>query len=312
MNYLQKEKILILDFGSQYTQLIARRIRECKVYCEIRPYDEPLEQIKEFDPKGIVLSGSPSSVCDRDAPVISQEVLNLGVPVLGICYGMQLISFLLGGRVEASPLREYGKAQIQIMDHIDLFQGIDSMTQRVWMSHGDRIEVLPDSFSILAKSEHSPVAAFRDGSGKIFGVQFHPEVVHTPIGKQVLENFLLALCGCHPQWTMKAFIDTTIKEIRDRVRGDNVLCALSGGIDSSVTAVLLNMAVGRQLTCIFVENGLLQKGEKERVLKTFQGDIGMNLMCADGEDNFLHNLRGIEDPEVKRKAIGNTFIFLCE
>lgn len=309
---LYKEKVLILDFGSQYTQLIARRIRECKVFCEIRPYDEPFDRIKAFDPKGIVLSGSPSSVYDRDAPVISRDILHLGVPVLGICYGMQLISFLLGGRVEESPYREYGKAEIQIIDGTDLFQGIDTLPQQVWMSHGDRVEALAEEFSILAKSENSPVAAFRDRSRKIYGVQFHPEVVHTPIGKKILENFLFTICDCHPLWTMRAFIDITIEEIRNRVKGADVLCALSGGIDSSVTAALLNRAVGKQLTCIFVDNGLLPKGEKERVLKSFQGDMETDLLCVDGEEDFLRALQGIEDPEAKRKIVGNQFIFLFE
>lgn len=310
------EKVLILDFGSQYTMLIARRIRELKVYCEIHPYNVGTEFVREFRPNGIVLSGGPASVYGEDAPRIPREILALGVPVLGICYGMQLIADLLGGKVAKAADREYGIANIRGQWGDPLFLGIEefrhNMTIQVWMSHGDRIVEMPKGFAAIGGSENSPVAAMTDESHSIYGVQFHPEVAHTPKGKEILANFLFRVCGLSPLWTMHSFIEASVEKIRRLVGKENIVLGLSGGVDSSVAAVLLHRALGDQLTCIFVNNGLLRKGEGDEVLHTFREGIGIHLEYVDASERFLKALRGISDPEEKRKVIGETFIRVFE
>jgi GMP synthase (glutamine-hydrolysing) len=309
-------KILILDFGSQYTMLIARRVRELKVYSEIHPYNVGLSFIREFRPSGIILSGGPASVYDEGAPLVPAEVLSLGIPVLGICYGMQLLASLLGGRVGKSADREYGIANIRGEWGDPLFLGIDefrhNMTIQVWMSHGDRIEELPKGFTSIARSGNSPVAAMSSNDKTLYGVQFHPEVAHTPKGKEILSNFLFRVCGLSPTWTMHSFVETSLRKIRETVGNENVVLGLSGGVDSSVAAVLLHRALGDRLTCIFVNNGLLRKGEAEEVLETFRTGIGLHLEYVEAEERFLAALDGVEDPERKRKIIGELFVRVFE
>ena len=303
-----EEKVLILDFGSQYTQLIARRVREFKVYCEIHPFVMPLERIREFAPRAIILSGGPRSVYEEGAPMIGPEVFDLGVPVLGICYGIQLLNHVLGGKVAPAAFREYGRKSFTITDFGDLFYGLEP-EQRVWMSHGDRVEQVAPGFEIIGASDACPVGAIRDKRRKLYGVQFHPEVQHTPNGRQILSNFLFRICGLHGLWTMHSFIEATTQAIRARVgKDDRVICALSGGVDSSVTAVLMHRAIGERLACIFVNNGLLRKGEAEEVLQLFRNYEHLNLVYVDGTESFLSRLRGIADPEEKRKRIGHEFI----
>ncbi len=308
---IHSEKILILDFGSQVTQLIARRVREQSVYCEIHPYNIPLEKIKEFAPKGIILSGGPASVYDKDAPLSDARIFELGLPVLGICYGMQLMTHQLGGKVERSKKREYGRSFMALDDTADLFAGFDGRAE-VWMSHGDRIEELPKGFKVIAHTEHCPVAAMKEEKHRFYGVQFHPEVVHTPQGEEMLGNFIFNICGCKAVWTMANFIETEVAEIRRKVGNGKVICALSGGVDSSVVAVLIHKAIGDQLQCIFVNNGLLRKGEAEKVVNLFTHHFKINLDYVDAADRFLGKLAGISDPEQKRKIIGNEFIYLFE
>ncbi|HEY5765837.1 MAG TPA: glutamine-hydrolyzing GMP synthase [Candidatus Deferrimicrobiaceae bacterium] len=309
-------KILILDFGSQYTMLIARRVRELKVYCEIHPFHMPVEEIRQFAPSGIILSGGPASVYEEGAPRIPREVLEMGIPVLGICYGMQLIAHLLGGTVARAAGREYGFANIRGEWGDPLFLGIEEfrhqMTIQVWMSHGDRIEALPPGFAAIARSENSPLAAMADRDRSLYGVQFHPEVAHTPKGKEILSNFLFRVCGLSPLWTMQSFIESSIRAIRETVGDGRVVLGLSGGVDSSVAAVLLNRALGDRLACIFVDNGLLRKEEAAEVLRTFRGGIGLSLLHVDAADRFLEALEGVEDPEQKRKIIGEIFIRVFE
>jgi GMP synthase (glutamine-hydrolysing) len=312
MTDIHEQKILILDFGSQTTQLIARRIRESSVYCEIHPYNTEIEKIKKIQPKGIILSGGPSSVYDSDAPVISREIFNLGIPVLGICYGMQLATHLLGGVVEKSDHREYGHAELSVRLTDGIFHELEKeKAHRVWMSHGDRIEKLPDGFVVTATSQACPVAAMRHESLPVYGVQFHPEVVHTEPGKRILDAFVFRICGCDPSWTMESFIETATRQIREQAGDGKVICALSGGVDSSVTALLINGAIGRQLTCIFVNNGLLRKNEAETVLG-FLKQLDLNIHYVDAADRFLGLLHGISDPEKKRKIIGREFIRVFE
>jgi GMP synthase (glutamine-hydrolysing) len=308
---IHQEKILVLDFGSQVTQLIARRIREQSVYCEIHPYNVSHEKIKEFAPKGIILSGGPASVYDKDAPHSDARIFDMGIPILGICYGMQLMTHQLGGKVEMSEKREYGRAMMALDDVSDLFAGFEGSTE-VWMSHGDRIEEMPPGFQRISHTEHCPTAAMKDVQRRFYGVQFHPEVVHTPRGDEMLSNFLFSICGCRPLWTMANFIETAIADIRRKVGNGKVICGLSGGVDSSVVAVLIHKAIGDQLTCIFVNNGLLRKNEAEKVVNLFTKHFKINLDYVDATDRFLDKLSGITDPEQKRKIIGNEFIFLFE
>ena len=309
-------RILILDFGSQYTMLIARRVRELKVYSEIHPYNVPVSFIREFRPSGIILSGGPASVYEEGAPAIPAEVLSLGVPVLGICYGMQLLANLLGGKVGKSADREYGIANIRGEWGDPLFLGIEefrhNMTIQVWMSHGDRIKELPAGFTSIARSGNSPIAAMSNRDKTLYGVQFHPEVAHTPKGKEILSNFLFRVCGLSPTWTMHSFVETSVRRIRETVGNENVVLGLSGGVDSSVAAVLLHRALGEQLTCIFVNNGLLRKGEAEEVLETFRSGIGLHLEYVEASERFLSALEGVEDPEKKRKIIGELFVRVFE
>jgi len=301
-------RILILDFGSQYTQLIARRIREAKVYCEIHPFSRDMDFIKEYRPAGIILSGGPSSVYGKKAPLISKEVFALGIPVLGICYGLQLTARLLGGSVERSGKSEYGGADLIINDRTDLFKGIRKKKLRVWMSHGDKIEKLPDGVTSIACSGNAPYAAIKHAKKRIYGVQFHPEVAHSESGSKIIKNFLFNICKVKPLWTMSSFIDSSIEEIRNKVGKNRVICGISGGVDSSVTALLIHKAIGTQLTCIFVDNGLLRKGEGLAVAKALRKNFKMNLRCVDASEKFLKSLRNVADPERKRKLIGHDFI----
>jgi GMP synthase (glutamine-hydrolysing) len=312
LDHLHKERVLILDFGSQYTQLIARRVRESHVYCEIHPFNMSLEAVKSFKPKGIILSGGPSSVHDEGAPMADLELFELGVPILGICYGMQLMAHQLGGAVEKAQRREYGPAVIDIDTPEDIFFDIEKEGVRVWMSHGDRILKLPPSFKTLAHSDNSPIAAMGDPKLNIYAVQFHPEVVHTPCGKDILENFLFRICRCRPLWTMKSFVESTISSVKEKAGKDQVICALSGGVDSSVVAVLLHKAIGDRLHCIFVNNGLLRKGEAETVQRVFRDLFKIKLIYVDASAEFIGRLGGVTDPERKRKIIGNLFIEIFE
>jgi GMP synthase (glutamine-hydrolysing) len=311
-----EQKVLILDFGSQYTMLIARRVRELKVYSEIHPFSADMDFIRSFGPSGIILSGGPASVYEKDAPRIPRDVLEMGIPVLGICYGMQVIADLLGGKVGHSEEREYGIARIRGQWGSPLFLGIEEFRRDaeipVWMSHGDRIDRLPEGFSSIARSGNCPVAAMSNREGTIFGVQFHPEVAHTPRGKEILSNFLFRVCSLEPSWTMQSFAETSIRKIRERVGEERVILGLSGGVDSSVAAVLLHKAIGDRLACIFVNNGVLRKGEAEEVVHTFRDGIGLRLEYVDAEERFLAGLAGVEDPERKRKVIGELFIRVFE
>lgn len=310
---LEQEKIIILDFGSQYTQLIARRIRESKVYSEIHPFNISLEKIKLLQPKGIILSGSPSSVYDQSAPIISKDIFSIGVPVLGICYGMQLTSYLHNGKVLPHSKREYGKAELIIDANDDLFSGFARCESiQVWMSHGDRVEQLPSGFEPISHSANSKFAAMRSSDKKIYGVQFHPEVVHTPRGTTILENFIFRICSCSPVWTMKSFIDQSIDTIRSVVQDKKVICGCSGGVDSTVAAVLIDRAIGRQMTCIFVNNGVLRKNEFEKVSRLLRETFNIDLRAVDASDRFLVKLAGVDEPEQKRKIIGNEFIAVFE
>lgn len=310
---LYEQKVLILDFGSQYTQLIARRVREAKVYCEIHPFNLSLQKIREFSPRGIILSGGPASIYDAGAPIADQAILQLNVPVLGICYGMQYLTHILGGVVAKADDREYGRATIAIKDDLDLFHGFDKREdEMVWMSHGDRIDQMPEGFVGLAESKNSPVAAMTDGSRRLFGVQFHPEVAHTPNGMKMLENFIFRICRCEPLWTMASFVQTTIENLRERIGDDRVICGVSGGVDSSVTAALLHKAVGEKLSCIFVDNGMLRRGEAQEVMALFEVHYRMHIHLVDASEHFMHRLQGVTDPEEKRKIIGREFIAVFE
>lgn len=299
--------ILILDFGSQYTQLIARRIRELKVYCEIYPGNKKIDTFGSLENvKGVILSGGPCSVYEKDAPWPDEKVWDLGVPVLGICYGMQLIAEHFGGKVKKSNHREYGLAHLTLEKKEKLFAGIKDTT--VWMSHGDSLSKIPAGFKRIAYTKNSPFAAIADTSRAVYGVQFHPEVKHTPQGKELIKNFVFGICSDKADWTMHNFVEEELKRIRHQVGKGKVLCALSGGVDSSVAAVLIHKAVGKQLTCVFVDNGVLRKGEKERVKKIFGKTFKNNLIIADASKRFLDKLAGVSDPERKRKIIGHEFI----
>ncbi len=305
-----RETVLVLDFGSQYTQLIARRVRELGVYSEIKPFSEPLERIEGMRPRAIILSGGPASVWDEGSPSLNLGIFSLEIPILGICYGMQIMAHLLGGRVERSTKREFGPAEIEVTDGLDIFSNIPQKT-RVWMSHGDRVLELPKGFVSIAKSENSPVAAMKDRQGRIFGTQFHPEVVHTEAGREIISNFLFRVAKCRGAWTPKSFVETAIKEIREKVGGSHVICALSGGVDSAVAALIVQRAIWDRLHCIFVDTGLLRLNEAKEVVETFK-DFGLNLIHIDAGKRFLDKLRGVEDPEKKRKIIGEEFIRVFE
>ncbi|MGI6091939.1 MAG: glutamine-hydrolyzing GMP synthase [Veillonellaceae bacterium] len=307
----QKEMVLIMDFGGQYSQLIARRIRECGVYCEIAPYNIAINKIVDYQPRGIIFSGGPSSVYSERAPRCDEKVFKLGIPILGICYGMQLTANMLGGKVAHAQSREYGNTNFFVDSSEDLLAQISPETQ-VWMSHGDYIEIPPKGFKVTGHTNSTPVAAMSNNDEKIYGVQFHPEVVHTPEGLKILRNFLFNICGCSGDWNMGSFVDQAIQKIRDQVGNKRVLCALSGGIDSSVAAVLVHRAVGDQLTCVFVNHGFLRKGEPEQVVKTFRDGFNMNLVYVDAVDRFMDRMAGVTDPEQKRKIIGEEFIRVFE
>ena len=306
------DKILVLDFGSQYTQLIARRVRELKVYCEIHPFSLGIEQIRAFDPKGIILSGGPSSVYDPDAPLLDPSLFDLGRPILGICYGLQLMAHLLGGKVAPSRRREYGPASLRVLDFSSLFFGLEGQPLMVWMSHGDRVEGLPPDFLPIAESENAPLAAIADISRHIYGIQFHPEVAHTPRGKDVLRNFVVRISGASPSWDMRSFHTQSVERLSHQLKGEKVVLGVSGGIDSTVTAALLKEAVGDGLHCIFVDNGLLRKGEAEEVGHLFREGLKVNLIEVDARERFLNRLRGVRDPEEKRRRIGREFIRVFE
>ena len=308
---MHEERILVLDFGSQYTQLIARRVRESKVYSEIFPFNASIEKIRDFHPKGIILSGGPSSVYDKIAPIPDLKIFDLGIPILGICYGMQLMAHCLGGKVAKAQKREYGRAELIIDRRPNIFKGIPKKTT-VWMSHGDRIERFSSGFQAVAHTDNSPVAAMADTSKRFYALQFHPEVAHTPLGSRIIRNFVFEICGCRPLWTMRSFIDGVTEEIRERVGDKRVVCGISGGVDSTVAAVLVHRAVGKQLTCIFVDNGALRTGEAEKVEKTLRKHFHMNIDCVDASERFLKKLKGVIDPEKKRKIIGNEFIHVFE
>jgi GMP synthase (glutamine-hydrolysing) len=302
------EQIVILDFGSQYTQVIARRVRECNVYSQILRYDTPAAQIAALQPKGIILSGGPSSVYAKDAPLPDKNIFRLGVPVLGICFGVQLLAQFLGGRVEKGQKREYGKGILKVKDSsCALFRGLPRQIQ-VWNSHGDKLTKLPRGFKPVAVTDNSPFAAIENRAQKLFGLQFHPEVVHTPRGKEILSNFVHNICGCGKGWTMRNYVDQAIAEIRRQVGGEKVILGLSGGVDSSVAAALLHKAIGDQLTCIFVNNGLLRAREAEVVQEVFGKHFRIRLKYVDASKQFLSKLRGVTDPERKRKIIGGEFI----
>jgi GMP synthase (glutamine-hydrolysing) len=305
--------ILILDFGSQYTQLIARRVREANVYCEIHPFNLSPEKIRALKPKGIILSGGPASVYEKNAPKVEARLFDLDVPFLGICYGMGLINLAAGGEIARAERREYGPADLVIDDDSDLFHGFTpSASARVWMSHGDKMNSAPKGWRILAHSQNSPIAAFADPERRRFGVQFHPEVVHTPRGQEVLKNFLFRVCRAEPDWTMGHFVEASIQKIRAQVGDGRVVCALSGGVDSSVAATLVHRAVGDRLACIFVDNGFLRRGEAEHVASLFAERFGRGFRHVDAAEKFLGGLKGVEDPEQKRKIIGRLFIEVFE
>jgi GMP synthase (glutamine-hydrolysing) len=308
---IERESVVIVDFGSQYSWLIARRVRECRVYCEVIPHDAPWERIASLRPKGFILSGGPSSVYEPDAPQAPAYVYESRLPVLGICYGMQLLAHQLGGKVAAGTRREYGLAVLhQNTVATPLFDGLPP-EMPVWMSHGDRIEEMPPGFTALAYTENSPIAAMGNEHGLI-GLQFHPEVVHTPQGKTILQNFLYKICGCSGNWTPGSFVAESMERIKEQVGKGRVICALSGGVDSSVVATLIHRAIGDQLTCIFVNTGLLRREEVERTLNTFQRNMKVNLVYVDATDRFLRRLKGVIDPEEKRHIIGEEFVKIFE
>lgn len=306
-----QETILILDFGSQYSKLIARRIREAKVYCEVVSHDISWKEIETRAPKGIILSGGPSSVYAEGAPKCDARLFESDIPILGICYGLQLIAHTLGGQVSRAEKREYGKADVFITKDTPLTSELpESLT--CWMSHSDHVEKLPEEFISVARSENTDNVIIQRLDIPHYGVQFHPEVVHTPLGKEILRNFVYKICGCTQSWTPESFVEKSVSEIREKIGSGKVVCALSGGIDSSVAAILVHKAVGSQLTCVFVNNGLLRKGEPEQVVETFRGNYGLNLVYVDAEERFLNVLDGVTEPEQKRKLIGNEFIRVFE
>ncbi len=310
---MRQEKIIVLDFGGQYNQLIARRVRECNVYCEVYPYNMDLDRIREMSPKGIIFTGGPNSVYAEDAVICDKEIFELGIPILGICYGSQLIAYMLGGRVETAPISEYGKTEVEVDRRSVLFRDVAEKTV-CWMSHTDYIAQAPQGFAVTAHTPVCPVAAMEIPEKGIYAVQFHPEVMHTVEGMKMLRNFVIDVCGCSGNWRMDSFVETTIKQIREKVGSGKVLCALSGGVDSSVAAVLLSKAVGKQLTCVFVDHGLLRKNEGDEVEAVFgmDGPYDLNFVRVNAQERFYRKLAGVSGPEEKRKIIGEEFIRVFE
>ncbi len=305
------ERVVVLDFGGQYTQLIARRVRECHVFCEILPYSTPLDVLRAHAPKGIILSGGPASVYEPNAPRVEPALFETGIPLLGICYGHQLMAQMLGGEVQPAAHREYGRTHLRVQHTEPLFVGLERELV-CWMSHGDQVVQPPHDFTILATTENTPIAAMGNHQRRLYGVQFHPEVAHTPFGKQLLQNFLFRVCGCRGDWTPANFIEESIRAIREQVGSARVLCAVSGGVDSCTVAALIQRAIGEQLTCIFVDHGLLRKGEAEEVQELFTRHFPTRLIFVDARERFLQRLRGITDPEEKRKVIGEEFVRVFE
>ena len=308
---MKNELVLILDFGGQYKQLIARKVRESNIYCEVLSYDTPIEEIIARQPKGIIFTGGPSVVYEDDAPMIDKKIFASGIPILGICYGAQLIVHLLGGKIEQASKREYGKKAVTVEQAHTLFDAVEK-TSSCWMSHTYQASVLPEGFKNLAATDHCPIAAFANDTQHIYGVQFHPEVEHTTEGKKMLRNFLYNICKCTGDWKMRNFAEQSIQGLKEKIGDKKILCALSGGVDSSVAAMLIHKAVGHQLTCIFVDNGLLRKDEGDEVEKIFSEQFDFNLIRVNAQDLFLEKLKGITDPEQKRKVIGETFIRVFE
>lgn len=305
------EIIVVLDFGGQYNQLIARRIRDLGVYSELLPYNTPVERLRKLAPKGIVFSGGPASVYAEDAPHIDPAIYDIGVPIFGICYGMQLMAQQFGGKVERANKREYGKSEVDFDRNLALVKGLDTK-QTLWMSHGDHVTQLPEGFALAGSTGSAPIAAFVNNEREMYGVQFHPEVRHSVHGNEMIKNFLYEVCKCEGNWSMETFIEDTIQDIRNQVGDKKVLCALSGGVDSSVVAMLIHKAIGDQLTCMFIDHGLLRKGEAEGVMETFVGKFDMKVVKIDARERFLSKLAGVDDPEQKRKIIGNEFIYVFD
>ncbi len=307
------DSIFVIDFGGQYSQLIARRIRELRVYSELVAYDRAIDIIKKKKPKGIIFSGSPYSIScmDKDPLLISKEIFSMGIPILGICYGMQLIAHLLGGNIGSNDKNEYGKTKVKLNNDSLLFEGLKSV-ETCWMSHKDNVEMNPEGFNTIASTKNLEIAGIENKEKKIYGIQFHPEVIHTPNGTEILKNFLFNICSCSPNWTMVSIIEKEIEEIKNKVKDGRIICALSGGVDSSVAAILVNKAVGDKLTCIFVDHGLLRRGEAEQVEKTFKEYFKINLVHIKAKDRFLNKLKSVIDPEEKRMIIGNEFIRIFE
>ena len=301
------DTILVLDFGSQYTQLIARRVRESDVYSEILPWDINENKIIDLNPKGIILSGGPNSVTDSFTPRVPKCVFEMGVPILGICYGMQTLAEQMGGHVISADQKEFGHSELNVVSDSILFKGLESKIN-VWMSHGDQVQDLPDEFNLVASTSTAPIAAMEHNELPIYAIQFHPEVTHTEYGKDILDNFILKICHASSDWKMDDLISQRVDEIKNKVKKDKVLLGLSGGVDSSVTAALLHKAIGKKLTCVFVDNGLLRKGEADEVMQTFKDNMSLNVIKSDSQDVFLRHLKNIDDPEQKRKVIGRTFI----
>ena len=310
---MEREMVIVLDFGGQYNQLIARRVRECNVYCEVHPYTMSIEKIREMNPKGIIFTGGPNSVYGEDSPTCSSEIYELGVPILGICYGSQLMAHMNGGKVTTAPVSEYGKTEVEVDNSSVLFEDVSPKTI-CWMSHTDYIEKAPENFRVTAHTPVCPVAAMENAEKKLYAVQFHPEVMHTQEGVKMLSNFVYKVCGCSGDWKMDSFVETTIAQIREKVGDGKVLCALSGGVDSSVAAVLLSKAVGKQLTCVFVDHGLLRKNEGDEVEEIFgpNGQYDLNFIRVNAQERFYAKLAGQTDPEAKRKIIGEEFIRVFE